>query len=309
MVRGKVWIERIRDFAWSGNNGPDAKESATAPRAVRAAAAFAASISFRNIAKWYGDHHALKDISLDVAAGEVVCLLGPSGCGKTTLLRLASGIDRPSAGEVVLNNRVVAGPGVFVPPEKRSVGLMFQDFALFPHLTVLQNVAFGLQGLEQDIALREAAYALVRTSDWTTTQTPTPTSCPVASSSASHLHEPSFPARPSFSWMNRSRAWTCNCGSRSGAKRSRCFVRPDRRACSLPTIRTRQWHWGTGSRLCATASLRRQAMPRLSIVSRQIFLLPGCSRRSTRSTVSFAPEPRKHRLDAFPQRALLMAIM
>jgi iron(III) transport system ATP-binding protein len=129
---------------------------------IRAAAAFAASLSFRNVAKHYGSHVALADISLDIAAGEVVCLLGPSGCGKTTLLRLASGIDRPTSGEVLLNDRVVAGPDTFVAPEKRNVGLMFQDFALFPHLTILQNVAFGLSALDKDTAQREARAALAR---------------------------------------------------------------------------------------------------------------------------------------------------
>ena len=129
---------------------------------MRAAVAFAANLSFNHIAKRYGDYTALADISLDIAAGEVVCLLGPSGCGKTTLLRLASGIDRPSAGEVILNGRVVAGPDAFIPPEKRNVGLMFQDFALFPHLTILQNVSFGLRALDKDVAQREAYAALAR---------------------------------------------------------------------------------------------------------------------------------------------------
>ena len=127
----------------------------------RAAAAFAASISFEDVKKEYGPF-GVHGASLDVAAGEVVCLLGPSGCGKTTLLRLASGIERPSGGRVLLDGQEVAGPNRFVPPEKRSVGLMFQDFALFPHLTNLQNVAFGLSALARDDAVREAFAALER---------------------------------------------------------------------------------------------------------------------------------------------------
>ncbi|GGD12602.1 ATP-binding cassette domain-containing protein [Pyruvatibacter mobilis] len=109
-----------------------------------------ARLSFQGIAHQYDALLALRDFSLDVGAGEVVCLLGPSGCGKTTTLRIAAGVERPSYGTVAIDSRPVAGPGVFVPPEKRGVGLMFQDYALFPHLTVLDNVKFGLHQLPKD---------------------------------------------------------------------------------------------------------------------------------------------------------------
>ena len=128
----------------------------------RAAATFAASLSFENVGRRYDDAMALDDVSLAVAPGEVVCLLGPSGCGKTTLLRLAAGIERPTSGRVLINEQEVAGPSRFVPPEQRSVGLMFQDFALFPHLTLLQNVAFGLKALPRKDAEREARTMLTR---------------------------------------------------------------------------------------------------------------------------------------------------
>ena len=105
---------------------------------------------------------ALNGFSLDIAPAEVVCLLGPSGCGKTTLLRIASGIEKPTGGRVLINDSEVAGPERFVPPEKRNVGLMFQDFALFPHLTILDNVAFGLKSLPREDAPREALAALAR---------------------------------------------------------------------------------------------------------------------------------------------------
>lgn len=92
---------------------------------------------------------AVDDVSLDVAANEVVCLLGPSGCGKTTLLRIAAGLERLQAGQVCVLGRTVADPvaGVWVPPERRQVGLVFQDSALFPHLCVRDNVTFGLDRL------------------------------------------------------------------------------------------------------------------------------------------------------------------
>lgn len=92
----------------------------------------------------FGSHAAVRDLSLSIAAGQVTCLLGPSGCGKSTTLRMIAGVERPDSGSIAIDGRVVFGPGVEVPPESRAIGLMFQDFALFPHLTVAQNVGFGL---------------------------------------------------------------------------------------------------------------------------------------------------------------------
>ncbi len=128
----------------------------------RAAVAFAAKLTFEQVAKDYGQTHALKGVSLTVEPGEIVCLLGPSGCGKTTLLRIASGIETPTSGRVLINDQEVAGPKRFVPPEKRNVGLMFQDFALFPHLTILDNVAFGLTALPRAEAIRQSMGLLAR---------------------------------------------------------------------------------------------------------------------------------------------------
>lgn len=98
------------------------------------------------VTRSFGGRPVVDDVSLSVAAGRVTCLLGPSGCGKSTTLRMIAGVERPDAGEVRIDGRAVFGAGVNLPPEARSVGLMFQDFALFPHLTVAQNVAFGLSG-------------------------------------------------------------------------------------------------------------------------------------------------------------------
>ena len=102
-------------------------------------------LEFRHISHAYNGNDSVKDVSFSVNAGEVVTLLGPSGCGKTTLLRLAAGLERPKAGEIWLDDRLVSDPGQVVPPETRGVGYMFQDYALFPHLTVLENVLFGLR--------------------------------------------------------------------------------------------------------------------------------------------------------------------
>jgi iron(III) transport system ATP-binding protein len=90
---------------------------------------------------------ALRGVDLTVASGEVVAVVGESGCGKTTLLRLIAGLETPSAGEVVLGGVLASTPRAVIPPERREVGLVFQDYALFPHLTVLDNVEFGLHRL------------------------------------------------------------------------------------------------------------------------------------------------------------------
>lgn len=129
---------------------------------VPAAVTFAARLSFEDIRHSYDGTQTLRGLSLVAEPGQVTCLLGPSGSGKTTLLRIASGIEPQASGRILLNDREIAGPSVFLPPEKRSIGLVFQDFALFPHLTILQNVKFGLTALSPAEADREARIALSR---------------------------------------------------------------------------------------------------------------------------------------------------
>ena len=101
-------------------------------------------LELAGISRSFAGTRAVDHVDLAVAPGEVVCLLGPSGCGKTTTLRIAAGLEAADSGQVRIGGRVVDGGGAFVPPEQRRVGLVFQDYALFPHLTVLDNVAFGL---------------------------------------------------------------------------------------------------------------------------------------------------------------------
>jgi iron(III) transport system ATP-binding protein len=96
------------------------------------------------------------DLSLRVAAGQVTCLLGPSGCGKSTTLRIIAGGERQDAGRVLIDGAVMAEGALFLPPEARSVGLMFQDFAMFPHLTVEGNIGFGLRVPREEKARRVA---------------------------------------------------------------------------------------------------------------------------------------------------------
>jgi iron(III) transport system ATP-binding protein len=95
----------------------------------------------------YGARAAVADASLELHAGRLRCLLGPSGCGKSTLLRLIAGLEPLDEGEIVGSAGPLSAPGLHVPPEARDVGFVFQDYALFPHLTVLENVSFGLRRL------------------------------------------------------------------------------------------------------------------------------------------------------------------
>ena len=108
------------------------------------------ALRLERVSKRFGTVQAVHDFSLEVAPGEMVALVGPSGCGKTTVLRLIAGLEIPDHGIIEIQQQVVAGEGHWVPPEKRRVGLMFQDYALFPHMTVAQNIAFGLKDWPHD---------------------------------------------------------------------------------------------------------------------------------------------------------------
>ena len=112
-------------------------------------------LELHDVTKSFGPVRALDRASLRVERGEFLSLLGPSGCGKTTALRLAAGFERPDGGRVVLDGRPVAGDGVWVAPERRRVGMVFQDYALFPHLDVAANVGFGLARGRRAVRTRE----------------------------------------------------------------------------------------------------------------------------------------------------------
>jgi iron(III) transport system ATP-binding protein len=103
-----------------------------------------ASLSIHGLRKSFGATVAVDGLDLDVEGGRLCALLGPSGCGKTTTLRLIAGLERPDAGSVELGDRELTAPGTFVPPERRRIGMVFQDYALFPHYDVAGNVAYGL---------------------------------------------------------------------------------------------------------------------------------------------------------------------
>ncbi|MFD2845553.1 ABC transporter ATP-binding protein [Paracoccus cavernae] len=112
-----------------------------------------------NIGRSYGETKVLTGIDLEIAAGEFVAVLGPSGCGKTTLLRLVAGFDRPDEGTITLGDRLVAGGKVMVPPERRGIGIVFQNYALWPHMSVAENVGYALKVARLPGAEREARVA------------------------------------------------------------------------------------------------------------------------------------------------------
>ncbi|MEL6509882.1 MAG: ABC transporter ATP-binding protein [Pseudomonadota bacterium] len=113
-------------------------------------------LEIKNLVRSYEGRAVVDDVSLQVFAGQVTCLLGPSGCGKSTTLRMIAGVDTQTSGQIYVDGALICDTVHRVPPEKRSIGLMFQDFALFPHLSIGQNVAFGLSGPKEASRARAA---------------------------------------------------------------------------------------------------------------------------------------------------------
>ncbi len=113
-------------------------------------------LELRDVARFFGTRKAVDGLSFRLAEGSIGCLLGPSGCGKTTALRCIAGFEPVDRGEIQAHGRVLSTPDFLAPPESRRIGMVFQDYALFPHLTVLQNVAFGLHRLPQPARIKRA---------------------------------------------------------------------------------------------------------------------------------------------------------
>jgi iron(III) transport system ATP-binding protein len=121
-----------------------------------------ATLEVKNLTKQFTSEGlpAVQDVSFSLNQGEILALVGPSGCGKTTTLRLIAGLEHPEAGQVILGGTTVTNRHIFIPPEKRSIGMVFQDHATFPHLTVFENVAFGLAGKPREVLKRETVSML-----------------------------------------------------------------------------------------------------------------------------------------------------
>jgi iron(III) transport system ATP-binding protein len=121
------------------------------------------ALEIRDLLKQYEPDQspAVNHVSLSMEKGEILALVGPSGCGKTTTLRLIAGFEQPDSGCVILGGKIVAGDGHIVPPEQRGVGMVFQEHALFPHLNVFENVAFGLSKRPREM-IKDGAYAMLK---------------------------------------------------------------------------------------------------------------------------------------------------
>ena len=117
-----------------------------APGGAEAITLSQAMLEVTALGRRFGPVAAVRDVGFGIARGQVTCLLGPSGCGKSTTLRMIAGIEMPDSGQVRLDGKIMSDAGIFVPPEARSIGMLFQAFALFPHLDVAANVGFGLRG-------------------------------------------------------------------------------------------------------------------------------------------------------------------
>ncbi|AUQ67040.1 ABC transporter ATP-binding protein [Phaeobacter inhibens] len=117
---------------------------------TNSASAPAPRLEIRNLRRFFDGRAVVDDVSLQIQAGQVTCLLGPSGCGKSTTLRMIAGVEMQDSGEIYVDGKLICDTVFRVPPERREIGLMFQDFALFPHLSVADNVAFGLKGSKDE---------------------------------------------------------------------------------------------------------------------------------------------------------------
>jgi iron(III) transport system ATP-binding protein len=120
------------------------------------------TVLIKNLTKTFADVVAVDNLHLTIEQGQFVALLGPSGCGKTTTLRMLAGFETPDDGYIEIGGAPVTGPNLFVAPEKRRIGMVFQSYALFPHLTVAQNIAYGLSKKEVQAGRAQEALEMVR---------------------------------------------------------------------------------------------------------------------------------------------------
>ena len=199
----------------------------------------------RGLVKRFGSLTVVREVDFDVPAGSFSALLGPSGCGKTTMLRLIAGFERVDAGTIELNGRLISGPSRHEPPERRRVGMVFQEGALFGHLDVAANVGFGLNRSNN----RETVIAeTLRMVGLTGYERRMPHELSGGHSSASPSPGPSRPAPRSCCWTSPSPPSMRSSAPRSGSKSAPCSARSARPPSSSRTTRRRRSASPIGSR-------------------------------------------------------------
>ena len=228
-------------------------------------------VSLKGLTRRYGDVAAVKDLSLEVKPGELVALLGPSGCGKTTTLRLVAGFLAPEAGEIWVGDRCLSSSATVVPPERRRMAMIFQSYALWPHMTVAQNVGYGLRfkrslaGAERDRKVTEMLRvvqlgglrgALSRASS------------AAASSSGWRWRGRWWSSRRSCCSTSRSPTWTPTCARRCASRSGACTRPSASRPSTSPTTRPRPWSSPTASRCWTAGASPRSAPPTRSSCGR-----------------------------------------
>lgn len=180
-------------------------------------------LNLKDLACGYASQKVVQDLDLHLNAGDIGCLLGPSGCGKTTTLRAIAGFEPVLAGQIELGGEVISRPGFTLAPEKRRIGMVFQDYALFPHLSVADNVGFGIRKHPQrERLVRE----LLSWSSSTTSPRATPTNSPAASNNGWPWPARWRPNRCCCCSTNPSPTSTWNCAAAS----ARRFARSSRHA-------------------------------------------------------------------------------
>jgi hypothetical protein len=198
-------------------------------------------VSVENVVRTFGTTPALHGVSLEIESGELVALLGPSGSGKTTLLRILAGLDVPTFGRVLFDGE----DALRLTVQQRNVGLVFQNYALFRNMTVLENIGFGLRvrpwaRRPSRKEIRNRALELLDFVQLSGLEKRYPRSSPAASASASPSRERSPSSRACFCSTSRSARSTPRCGETCAAGSAKFTTRPDTPPCSSPTTRKRR---------------------------------------------------------------------
>ena len=197
-----------------------------------------AEVALRNVVKRYDDVEAVRDISLDIPNQEFVVLVGPSGCGKSTTLRMIAGLEEITAGEISIGGEVVND----LPPKDRDIAMVFQNYALYPHMTVFENMSFGLKLRKFPKAeIKQRVENAARILDITELLGPQAEgSSPAASASASPWAAPSCAIPRCSCSTSRCRTSTPSCACRCAPRSSACTRRSRPRPSTSPTTRSRR---------------------------------------------------------------------